>query len=160
MSKRKPATKKKRPPPASLKKHHDGMREHCASFLTAMIGQPGFEELLDFFREVIGGMSIPEQQRFTALMNEKLEIIKHRQENGETLAAEGRAAKALADKKRAQDVCRLYRLVRRSFPAGGAGNARAILEVADRHQRSSRRDRPLTPQAIRKILRQQGVDCR
>jgi hypothetical protein len=82
-------------------------------------------------------------------------FLEQRRENGELLAAEGRAVKAENDKERAAMVCKLYKAVRPSFPEGRKGNGPAHRTVAGRFEQ--RTGKSITVRAVREILKRSGA---
>lgn len=87
-------------------------------------------------------------------------IAEQRTENGELLAAEGRAAKKTADDRRANRICKLYRRIRERHPAGKRGNGATLEAVSRQFGPLPGRDKPITVHAIRKALKRCGVPCR
>lgn len=82
-------------------------------------------------------------------------FLEQRRENGELLAAEGRAVKAKIDNERAAMVCQLYKAVRPSFPEGRKGNGSAHRRVAERFEQ--RTGKSITVRAVREILKRSGA---
>lgn len=87
-------------------------------------------------------------------------LSKQRQENGQILAEEGRAARKQKTDRQAERVCKLYRKIRNQHPAGRRGNGAALQAVSDQFGSLPGKDKPITVQAIRKILKRCGVSCR
>lgn len=135
------------------------VRRKFAVSLCRLIGQPGFPEFMDGVKDIISCLPPEEQNEWAAALKAEMVRLGQRRENGETLHCEGTAANAARARETMKHVCRLYRMVRHSFPAGRKGNGKAIREVALRHQRSTGRDKPLTPQAIRNNLKRGGVQA-
>ena len=87
-------------------------------------------------------------------------VLKQRRENGAILAEEGRAARKPNDDARADRICKLYRRIRSAHPRGKRGHGAAIADVSRRFGPLPGREKPITVQAIRKILKRCGVPCR
>ncbi len=83
-------------------------------------------------------------------------LLEQRRDNGESLAEEGRAAKKQNDDARADRVCKLYRRVRPAHRTNGA----ALEAVSRQFGPLPGKGKPITVQAIRKILKRRGVPCR
>jgi hypothetical protein len=82
-------------------------------------------------------------------------ILEQWRENGEILAAEGRAAKAENDKRRAAIVCKMYRSVRPAHPPGRKGNGEACRVVADRYESQERES--IDPKTVRETAQKAGI---
>lgn len=87
-------------------------------------------------------------------------LSKQRQENGQILAEEGRSARKQKTDRQAERVCKLYRKIRNQHPPGRRGNGAALQAVSDQFGSIPGKDKPITVQAIRKILKRCGVSCR
>lgn len=87
-------------------------------------------------------------------------VSKQRHENGQLLAEEGRAARKQKTDRQAERVCKLYRRIRNQHPPGRRGNGAALQAVSDQFGSLPGKDKPITVQAIRKILKRCGVSCR
>lgn len=102
----------------------------------------------------------PEIAALVARCEKQSRLLEQRRENCELLAPEGRAAKKPDDDARADRVCKLYRRIRPSHPSGKRGNGAAVAEVARQIGPLFDRKKPITVQAVRKILKRRGVPCR
>lgn len=87
-------------------------------------------------------------------------LSRQRHENGQMLAEEGRAARKQKTDRQAERVCKLYRKIRTQHPPGRRGNGAALQAVSDQFGSLPGKDKPITVQAIRKILKRCGVSCR
>jgi hypothetical protein len=67
-------------------------------------------------------------------MEKALRRLADQEEHLEIFQAEGKAAKAVKDKRRAALICELYRSVRPGFPPGRMGNGPANRRVAERYE--------------------------
>lgn len=76
-------------------------------------------------------------------------------ENVELLTAEGRTAKAENDRRRADLICELYKVVRPSCDAGRKGNGRANQIVADRFEMKT--GQPITARTVRDTVKKAGL---
>jgi hypothetical protein len=157
-ARQKPPTKNAKPHRTDSRILHS-VRRKLAVSLCRLIGQPGFLEFLDGVKDIVSCLPLEEQEKWAAALKAQLSVAQQRRENGETLASEGTAANAARARQTTTQVCRLYRIIRPAFPTGRAGNGDAIREVASRHQHSSGREKPLTVQAIRNILKRGGTKC-
>ncbi len=83
-------------------------------------------------------------------------IAEQRRDGGESLAEEGRAALKPENDARADRICNLYRRIRPTSPTNGA----AIEAVSRQFGPLPGKEKPITVQAIRKILKRRGVPCR
>ena len=95
-----------------------------------------------------------------ARLEKQIRLVEQRRENGEFLAEEGRAALQAEADHRADEVCQIYTRIREQHPPGRLGNGAALAEVSRRFGRLPNRDKPITVQAIRKILKRRGISCR
>jgi hypothetical protein len=102
----------------------------------------------------------PEIAALVARLEKQTRLLEQRRENGELLAAEGRAAKKSDDDRRADRVCKLYSRIRPTHPTGKRGNGAALEAVSRQSAPLTGRGKPLTKQAIRKILKRRGIPCR
>lgn len=87
-------------------------------------------------------------------------LVDQRHENGLMLAEEGRAARKQKTDRQADRVCKLYRRIRDKHPPGKRGNGAALQAVSHQFGSLPGKDKPITVQAIRKILKRCGVPCR
>jgi hypothetical protein len=157
--KRKPTRKESsgKEQPTTVEKALAIMRTQMAIRLLEQIESPGFVVALE---RLFGLISEPEQKRFIAEMQRLIEQQTQRQENGQILAEEGRAARKPKTETRAAAICRIYKRVRPSFPPGRVGNGATLEEVSRRFGSMPGRDKSITKQGIRKILKRCGVPCR
>lgn len=95
-----------------------------------------------------------------ARLEKRIGLDEQRRENGKILAEEGRAALQAEADHRADKVCQIYTRIRERHPPGRLGNGAALAEVSRRLGRLPNRDKPITVQAIRKILKRRGISCR
>lgn len=102
----------------------------------------------------------PEIAALVARLEKKIRLLEQRRENGQILAEEGRAALRAEADRRAEKVCRIYRRIRERHPPGRLGNGAALAEVSRQIGPLHDRNKPLTVQAIRNILKRRGVPCR
>lgn len=162
--KRKPArkpTKKRRPLPNGIPDRlRSKMRDNVAQAVCLLIGRPEFVQVLELLQEVGKTLSAAEQKRFAESVRQRIKLLEQRRENCELLAPEGRAAKKPDDEARADRVCKLYRRIRPSHPSGKRGNGAAVADVARQIGPLFDRKKPITVQAVRKILKRRGVPCR
>lgn len=158
---RTPSKPKQAEPRSAPERLRSKMRGNVAEAVTLMIGRPGFEEVREILKEVVAtGLSVAEQQRFMESLEKRIRLLEQRRENGQILAEEGREARRQKAEARAAKICRLYKTVRKSYADGRAGNGKTLAEVARQFGSPSDRERPITVQAIRKILKRCGVPCR
>jgi hypothetical protein len=87
-------------------------------------------------------------------------LSKQRNENGQLLAVEGRAARKQKTDRQAERVCKLYNRIRCQHPPGRRGNGLTLQAVSHQFGPLPSKDQPITVQAIRKILKRCGVSCR
>ncbi len=104
---------------------------------------------------VLFEVSATEAPRFINELERQWKLIADKRDNGESLAEEGRAAKAPNDAARAKRICSLYRRIRPSQPDGSRGNGAAIRHVAERYQ--SQTGKSITPRGVREILKRNGI---
>jgi hypothetical protein len=83
--------------------------------------------------------------------------LAEQEENGEMLAAEGRAAKAVNDRRRADLIRRLYKSVRPSFPDGRKGNGLAHRAVAERYETQT--DESVSERTVRDTVNKAGLSA-
>jgi len=102
----------------------------------------------------------PEIAALVARLERQAEVLEQRRENGELVAEEGRAALKEENDARADRVCKLYRRIRPMHPSGKRGNGAAVAAVAREIGPLFGREKPITVQAVRKILKRRGVPCR
>lgn len=95
-----------------------------------------------------------------ARVDRDFKVLEQRRENGQILAEEGRAARRPKTDRRADRVCKLYRQIRPTYPAGRRGNGAALEAVSRRFGTLPGREKPISKPAIRKILKRCGVPCR
>jgi hypothetical protein len=137
------------------------MRDNVAQAVTLMIGRPGFEEVLEILKGAVANLSVAEQRRFTDSLNERIRLLEQQRENCQILAEEGRAARKPITDRRAAEICRIYKRVRRSHAPGRTGNGETLAEVARQFGPAAPdRESDITTAAIRKILKRCGVPCR
>jgi hypothetical protein len=96
-----------------------------------------------------------EAPRFLDELERQWKLLADKRDNGESLAEEGRAAKAPNDTARAVRICSLYRRIRPSLPDGSRGNGAAVRDVAERYQ--SQTGKSITPRGVRGILKRHGM---
>ena len=89
------------------------------------------------------------------LVEKALRLLADQTENGEILAAEGRAVKAENDKRRAALICKLYRSVRPGFPPGRRGNGPANRRVAERYEMQT--GEPIHERTVRDTVKRAGL---
>lgn len=89
------------------------------------------------------------------LVEKALRLLADQTENGEILAAEGRAVKAENDKRRAALICKLYRSVRLGFPPGRRGNGPANRRVAERYEMQT--GEPIHERTVRDTVKRAGL---
>lgn len=87
-------------------------------------------------------------------------LAKQRSENGQILAEEGRAARKQKTDRQAERVCKLYRRIRNQHPPGKRGNGAALQAVSQCFGSLPGKNKPITVQAIRKILKRSRIPCR
>lgn len=133
-------------------KHFYTAEESTLRGLVEQIAAAAFKVAADRYR--------PEIAALVARLERQAEVLEQRRENGELVAEEGRAALKEENDARADRVCKLYRRIRPSHPSGKRGNGAAVAEVARQIGPLFDRKKPITVQAVRKILKRRGVPCR
>jgi hypothetical protein len=88
---------------------------------------------------------------------EAVALLEQRKEHGELLAAEGRAAKAVIDRDRADLICRIYTAIRPSFPDGRKGNGLAHRAVAERYEMRTRQT--VSERTVRDTVKKAGLSA-
>lgn len=133
-------------------KHFYTAEESTLRELIEQIAAMAFRVAADRYRQEIAAL--------VARLEKQTRLLEQRRENCELLAPEGRAAKKPDDDARADRVCKLYRRIRPMHPSGGRGNGAAVADVARQIGPLFGREKPITVQAVRKILKRRGVPCR
>ena len=116
-----------------------------------------YESVIDRLLTEISDREVP---RFLVELERQWQRSLERQENGELLAAEGRAARSETTAANDRIIVSLYRSIRPSFSPGRKGNSEAIKVVADRHKQRTGRDNPVHTKTIRNALKRAGVPCK
>jgi hypothetical protein len=133
-------------------KHFYTAEESVLESLVEEVIRAGFEAAVERYRSEVADL--------VARLERQTRILEERRENGQILAAEGRAARKPKTDRHAEKVCRIYKRVRPSFPPGRAGNGAALVEVSRRAGPSPGYEKPMTKTGIRKLLGRCGVPCR
>jgi hypothetical protein len=120
--------------------------------LVEEVVKAGFEFAVKRYRSEVADL--------VARLERQTRILEERRDNGQSLAEEGRAARKPRTDRRAAEICRLYKRVRRAHAPGRVGNGEALAEVARQFGPLPGRDSDITKTAIRKILKRCGVPCR
>lgn len=94
----------------------------------------------------------PEESERVEKALRRLEV---QEDNTESFLAEGRAAKAENDRKRAALICKLYKAVRPSHPEGRKGNGDANKAVAERYE--SQTGESVTVRTVRDTVKEAGL---
>jgi hypothetical protein len=81
--------------------------------------------------------------------------LAEQEDHVESFLAEGRAAKAVIDARRAALICELYKSVRSSFPAGRKGNGEANRRVAERYEMQT--GEAVTDRTVRDTVKKAGL---
>ena len=102
----------------------------------------------------------PEIAALVARLERQTLLLEQRRENGQILAEEGRAARKVKTDRQADRICKLYRRIRDRHPPGRRGNGAALEAVSRQFGSLPGKDKPITVQAIRKILKRCGESCR
>jgi hypothetical protein len=84
-----------------------------------------------------------------------LRRLAEQEEHLEIFRAEGQAAKAVIDAQRAALICKLYKSVRPSFPAGRKGNGEANRRVAERYEMQT--GEAVTDRTVRDTVKKAGI---
>ena len=134
------------------KKHFYTAEDQDLRELVKEIAAAAFKVAADRYR--------PEIAVLVARCERQARLLEQRRDNGESLAEEGRAALKEENNARADQVCKLYRRIRPSHPSGKRGNGAAVAAVARQIGPLFDREKPITVQAVRKILKRCGVPCR
>lgn len=93
---------------------------------------------------------------FLEELDRQFQIAVAKSDNGKMLAPEGRETRQKQSSELAERVVKIYRRVRRSMPTGRKGNGRAIAEVCDQIGALPGKDKPITSQWVREILKRKG----
>jgi hypothetical protein len=86
-----------------------------------------------------------------------LRRLAEQEEHLEIFRAEGQAAKAVIDAQRAALICKLYKSVRPSFPAGRNGNGEANRRVAERYEIQT--GEAVTDRTVRDTVKKAGLSA-
>lgn len=134
-------------------KHFYTAEESVLESLVEEAIRAGFEAAVERYRSEVADL--------VARLERQSRLLEQRRENGQILAEEGREARKPITDRRAAEICRLYKRVRRSHAPGRAGNGETLAEVARQFGPASPdRESNITTAAIRKILKRCGVPCR
>ena len=93
---------------------------------------------------------------FLEELDRQFQVAVAKSDNGKMLAPEGREIRQKQSSELAERVVKIYRRVRRSMPTGRKGNGRAIAEVCDQIGSLPGKDKPITSQWVRKLLKSKG----
>jgi hypothetical protein len=129
-------------------KHFYTAEESVLVDLVERVVRAGFEAAVKRYRSEVADL--------VARLERQTRILEERRDNGQSLAEEGRAARKPITDRRADRICKLYRRIRPTSRTNGA----ALEAVARQFGSLPGRDKPITVQAIRKILKRCGVPCR
>lgn len=133
-------------------KHFYTAEESVLVDLVERVVRAGFEAAVERYRSEVTDL--------VARLERQTVLLEQRRENGQILAEEGRAALKPENDARADRVCKLYRRIRDRHLPGKRGNGAALEAVSRQFGSLHGKDKPITVQAIRKILKRCGIPCR